>query len=292
MRVLERLVKTTIASTLFASMCFGSAIVPGFNGTSDGHNDDGTYTTGGCSNDSDGGTCDGTPVSVGFAFNFFGATQSTLYINTNGNVTLDMPLSTFNPFGLANVPVQIIAPFFADVDTRNPDSGVVTFGNGTFNGFNAFGVNWINVGHYQLNVDQTNSFQLLMVNRSDTGAGNFDLIFNYDNVMWESGDASHGENGLGGDSADVGFSNGSGNDGTYFELPGSGVAGSFINNGTYPLIANSLNSNVEGRYIFNFRDGVVAPVTETPEPSTFLLLSGGGIVMLFRKRVFRGLHRS
>ena len=60
--------------------------------------------------------------------------------DTNGNVTLDSPLSTFTPFGLTAANRQIIAPFFADVDTRDPASGVTTFGNGTFNGRNAFGV--------------------------------------------------------------------------------------------------------------------------------------------------------
>ena len=94
------------------------------------------------------------------------------------------------------------------MDTRNPDSGVVTFGNGSFGGRDAFGVNWIDVGYFDQHVDKTNSFQLLFVNRADTGAGNFDLIFNYDRVQWETGDSDFGDQGLGGFSARVGLPTG------------------------------------------------------------------------------------
>src|SRR4051794_38962787 len=85
---------------LLASTGSAAAIVAGFNSTSDGRNDDGTFITGGCTSPASGGTCAGTPVAVGFNLNFFGVTFNTLFINTNGNVTLSGPLSTFTPFGL------------------------------------------------------------------------------------------------------------------------------------------------------------------------------------------------
>ena len=43
-----------------------------------------------------------------------------------------------------------------------------------------------------------------------------------DRIRWETGDASGGTNGLGGSPARVGFSNGRGQPGTFFELTGSG----------------------------------------------------------------------
>jgi len=157
---------------LVSAPSFASAIVPGFNTTSDGRNDDGTYTAPtGCNNAAPGGTCAGTAVPLGMAINFFGVNFSSIYINTNGNVTLDAPLSTFTPFGLTAASRQIIAPFFADVDTRNVASGVVTFGSGLFGGRNAFGVNWINVGYYSEHVDKTNSFQLLIVTVATRASG-------------------------------------------------------------------------------------------------------------------------
>ncbi len=285
MRTSMRYAATLGALLLFSSNVFGAAILPGFDSTADGRNDDGTYTVGGCNNPTPGGTCSGDLVPIGFNFNFYGTVSDSLYINTNGNVTFDAPLPTFTPFGLDLAFRQIIAPFFADVDTRNPASGVVTFGNGTFEGRNAFGVNWLNVGYFEEKVDKTNSFQLLLVDRNDTGAGNFDIVFNYDKVQWETGDGSFGTDGLGGFSAHVGFSNGTGIPEQSFSLPGSGVPGSFIDSGTYPLIENRLNSDVDGRYIFFARDGQV--LTQIPEPGTYALMLAGMGVLALRRRVLR-----
>ena len=142
-------------------------------------------------------------VNVGFNLNFFGTTYSNLYVNNNGNVTFNNSLSTFTPFGLINNSFPIIAPFFADVDTRNGGSSLVHYGQGTVNGRNAFGVNWINVGYFSAQADKLNSFQLILTDRSDIGAGDFDIEFNYDRILWETGSASGGSGGFGGTSAAV-----------------------------------------------------------------------------------------
>lgn len=282
----HRLLLGIILIGIFSTHTFASAIVPGFNTTADGRNDDGTWTSpAGCTNPSVGGTCAGSAISLGMTLNFLGVSFSQLYINTNGNITFDAPLSTFTPFGLTAANRQIIAPFFADVDTRNPASGVVTFGTGTFGGRNAFGVNWINVGYFDSHVDKTNSFQLLLVDRSDTGAGNFDAVFNYDNISWETGDASSGTGGLGGDTARVGFSNGTGLPGTSFELPGSDVDGALLNGGANGLASHSINSNVLGQYIFPARNGTV--ITTVPEPNVDELLGTGLLGFAFLIRKFR-----
>ncbi len=89
-------------------------------------------------------------VSLPFAPNFFGTTYTELFVNNNGNVTFDAPLGTYTPFTLdANTP-PIIAPFFADVDTRGAGSAPVeySYGSTTFRGRDAFCVNWFNVGYY------------------------------------------------------------------------------------------------------------------------------------------------
>jgi hypothetical protein len=284
MRIVDRFLTTLTTLLIFASLSVAAAIVPGFEDTSDGRNDDGTYTTGGCNNDAPGGTCDGTSVPIGFDVNFYGSVHNSLFINTNGNVTFDSPLAAFTPFGLNDAFRQIIAPFFADVDTRNPAGGVVTFGTGLFDGRDTLGINWIDVGFFEERVDKTNSFQLLLVDRSNTGAGNFDIIFNYDRILWETGDASFGIDGLGGFSAHVGFSNGSGLPGESFELPGSGVPGSFIDDGTFPLVSNRLNSDVDGRYIFAIRNGTY---TVIPEPGTWVLLASGAVALVARHALIR-----
>jgi hypothetical protein len=198
------------------------------------------------------------PVNIGFSINFYGLNFTQLYVNNNGNVTFDAPLSTFTPFDLTSTGRQIIAPFFADVDTRV--GNVTRYGQDVVDGRPAFGVNWIDVGYFNQSVDKLNSFQLVLIDRSDIAPGDFDFEFNYDRIQWETGSASGGVNGLGGNSARVGYSNGTGVPGTFFELPGSAINGAFLDGGPNSLVANSLNSSVPGRYVFRVRGGTVQDV--------------------------------
>lgn len=89
-----------------------------------------------------------------------------------------------------------------------------------------------------------------MIDRSDRSPGAFDVEFNYDRILWETGDLSDGTNGLGGSSARAGFSDGTVND---LELSGSGVNSGFLDsNPATGLINKSRNSTVLGRYVFEF----------------------------------------
>jgi hypothetical protein len=198
-------------------------------------------------------------VNVGFSLNFFGTVANQVYVNNNGNITFTGPLSQFTPGDLTGSDggLPIIAPFFADVDTTGAGSGLVTYGTDTLCGRAAFGVDWVNVGYFASHVDKLNSFQLILVDRSDTGAGNFDIEFNYNSIQWETGDASGGTNGLGGISAGVGYSNGTGNPGTSFQLTGSEVNGAFLDGGPNSLAATSLEASTPGRYHFLVRNGQV-----------------------------------
>jgi hypothetical protein len=229
-------------------------------------------------------------VNLGFTINFFGQQYSQLYVNNNGNVTFNGPLATFTPFGLTTSFTPIIAPFFADVDTRGSGSAVTTYGQGTLNGHQAFVVTWDGVGYYNQGTDKLNQFQLVLIDRADVSAGDFDIEFNYGQIQWEAGGASGGVGGLGGTSAHAGWSNGSGTPGTFFELTGSGVNGAFLDGSQEGLVWHSLGSDVAGRYVFHARNGGVqiAPVTPSgdpvPEPLSLLLFSGllGGVWWLRR----------
>ena len=195
-------------------------------------------------------------VSLPFTLDFFGTDYSTLWVNNNGNVTFTGPLSTYTPFAITAVTAPMIAPFLADGDTRGTGSGLVTYGATTYRGRSAFCVDWPYVGYYAGHTDLLNDFQLLLVDRSDVAPGDFDIIFNYDQVQWETGDASGGSGGLGGTSAGVGFSNGDGNPNHYFELPGSLVNGAFLDsNSQTGLIYSDYGTSVPGRYLFHVAGG-------------------------------------
>jgi hypothetical protein len=204
-------------------------------------------------------------VNLGFNANFFGPTYSSVYINNNGNVTFVGPLGEFTPQPLVASSTPIIAPFWADVDTSAEGSGVVTYGQTTFGGRPALCVNWdgVGVGYYSGHIDKLNKFQLLLVGRADLGAGAFDIIFNYDQIQWETGDASGGTGGLGGDSARAGFSNGNPETpATSYELPGSAVNGGFLDTNPTTGLANNTNTgNVDlaGRYVYPVRGGTTTP---------------------------------
>ncbi len=218
--------------------------------------------------------------------NFLGQSFTTVYVNENGNVSFQFPLSQFTPSSLSTgVGFPLIAPFFADVDTGGAGSGVPTFGNAIYNGRAAFVADWFKVGYFDSNTSKLNSFQLILTDRSDTGAGNFDIEFNYNQIQWETGDASGGRNGVGGTSAAAGYSNGlSGSGNVFYQLPGSMVNGAFLDGGPDSLVAGNLNSATPGRYDFQIRNAQV----NTPEPMSIGLFSVGLAALLVgRKRVTR-----
>lgn len=189
---------------------------------------------------------------LGFSINYFGTTYSDLFVNNNGNVTFGSELGVYTPepIGAGAGGRSIIAPFWADVDTFVGE--VVHYGPVSYGGRNAFCVNWVDVGYFSDHIDKTNSFQLLIVDRGDVGAGDFDMYFNYDRVAWETGDASGGVNGFGGTSARMGYSNGSN---VSFEYPGSAVPGAFLDSSATGLAHNSRDSTLQGRYKFAVRGG-------------------------------------
>ncbi len=214
-------------------------------------------------------------VNLGFSADFFGTTYTQAYVSNNGYLTFNSGQGTYTPTGLtASYSGQpIIAPFYGDVDTRGAGSGLTAYGTGTYAGHSAFGATWPLVGYYSSHADKLNTFQVILVNRSDTGVGNFDIYFNYTQIQWETGDVSGGANGLGGTSAAVGYANGSGAAGTYGQIAGSLVPGTFLDSGTAPLITTT-NDGVPGQLLFQVRNGGVAPPpTGVPEPGAVVVLA-------------------
>ncbi len=259
----ERLARAGIVAALALGALAVPLVTPG--GASAQEQSDAVLPAGECTENllprNDDGSTSAVPLP--FPVDFYGETFQHLWVNNNGNVTFDGPLSTFTPFGLTATSASIIAPFFADVDTRTSGSDVVAYGWGEtlYQGHRAFRVNWVNVGYYSYGTDKLNSFQLLLIEREDSDAEDFDIVFNYDRIQWETGSASGGSGGLGGSSARAGFSNGTAQPGTYYEFAGSGVNGAFLDSSSSGLARTSTDSTVTGRRVFRVRAGA-APATE------------------------------
>ncbi len=215
-------------------------------------------------------------VTLPFTINFYGTPYSALYVNNNGNVTFGGPMSTYTPFQITASTPPIIAPFFADVDTRALTSGITSYGAVTYQGHQAFCVNWRRVGYYSSHTDKTDTFQLLLV--SDNQFGDFDIIFNYGSIQWETGDASGGSDGLGGTPASIGFSNGDGNPAHFYQLPGSLQNGAFLDSNPSTALAthSNLNPAVPGRFQFHIASGSQITTSSTCTPYYFVSVRGSG----------------
>jgi RHS repeat-associated protein len=227
------------------------AVLPGFDSQTFGPNDD--LSTG---------------VTFPFAIGFFGQQYTAASLNNNGNLTFGQSLGTYTPYPLSDQGPAMIAAFFADVDTRVGNT--VTYGSGTVDGHPAFGVNWPAVGCYNENDSVRNTFQLLLVSRPDIAPGDFDIEFNYNQIQWDSGQASGGDAAcLNGTAARAGYASGSGATGTYYELPGSGANNAFLDsNSATGLVNNSYGSTQPGRYIYPIRNGIPGLTSGAPVNAT------------------------
>jgi hypothetical protein len=205
-----------------------------------------------------GPTDDGSTAAVplGFEVTYFGANYTSVYVNNNGYIAFDEEVSTL--FTATKLDQRLLAVFFADVDTRSDaGTGTMHYGTDTVDGRPAFGATWPGVGYYERHVDQLDTFQAIIIDRADTGAGHFDVEFNFGTISWECGDRSDGGvDGIGGrPSAIVGYSDGV----NPIFLPGSGAPGSFLDsNLATGLIHGQSQSDVLGRYVFEFRQDPVA----------------------------------
>ena len=153
-------------------------------------------------------------ISFPFNFDFYGAVQNSCWINNNGNVSFDGPYSTYSATGFPINGFPMLAPFWADVDTRNTGSGLMWYKVEPHRVI----VIWDAVGYFSAQVDKLNTFELIFTDGTDplVGLGN-NVAFSYDDMQWTTGSASAGVNGFGGVPSTVGVNKG---DGSVFALVG------------------------------------------------------------------------
>jgi hypothetical protein len=146
-------------------------------------------------------------IVLPFNFTMFGNYYNSLYINNNGNVSFGTGYSTFSSTGFPTSNFVMIAPFWADVDTRAAGSGLVYYKMTA----NSLIVKWDHVGYYSNYDDKLNDFQLIISDGTDSLIpGTNNIAFCYGDMQWTTGDASSGVGGFGGIPTTVGVNNGDG----------------------------------------------------------------------------------
>jgi len=218
-------------------------------------------------------------IDLGFNFCFYENDRDSVFINNNGNLTFGTPFAGFTPSGFPSSGLQMIAPFWGDVDTRNT-TGANT--NQVWHQFidlngdlaiDTLVVTWDAVGVFPNNNSEFNTFQVAISGIRNAFGGNIlgpgnNAMFSYGDMNWTVGTAS------GGAAATVGINNGDGI--RYSQI------GRFDHDGVdYDGEAGS-NDGVQylnGRdYFFDACEGIV------PAPGTLALVGLGGLVAGRRRR--------
>jgi hypothetical protein len=164
---------------------------------------------------------------LSFSFSLFGTLYNKVFINNNGNLSFGSLFGSFTSTGFPITGFPMVAPFWADVDTRG--SGTLGYVWKKTISSNVFAVAWDNVGYYSQQGDKRNTFMVLISDGNDSsmGIGN-NICFCYEDMEWTTGSASRGVSGFGGVPATVGVNNGDGVKFSQigrFNSPGSGITG-------------------------------------------------------------------
>jgi hypothetical protein len=120
------------------------------------------------------------PVSIGFGFEFYGTSQSQVYINTNGSLTFGAgdPFTTFDTFPGAVAPNTVrIAPFLDDLVVSA--GGDIRYNNSQAG---VFAVTWNNLGIVDQSDNSVSAQALLLGSGNPYGFAAGTILFSYGTV--------------------------------------------------------------------------------------------------------------
>ncbi len=154
-------------------------------------------------------------IPLSFTFDLYGQFITEIRINTNGVLSVGEGFCSMDPYGFPVPGVPLVAPFWADADTRDESNACGTVWAKT--GPNYLAVTYDHVGYQNSHTDKLNTFQVVISDGTfvPVGLGN-NVCFSYGDMQWTTGDASGGLGGFGGAPAHVGVNRGDGVD--YFQI--------------------------------------------------------------------------
>lgn len=159
------------------------------------HEPDGSYTE--IDNDSEWNACgfqsadDGSygPIALPFNYLLYGQLYNTVYINTNGNITMGDCLTSFTSSGFPDPNSVIVGAFWADVDLNGLGVNINRVQYKVTP--TALYVNWTNVGYYASRTDKLNTFQIIITDGTDPVVANgANTSFCYKDMQWTTGAAN------------------------------------------------------------------------------------------------------
>lgn len=192
-------------------------------------------------------------IALPFTFTLYGTNYTSCWINNNGNITFSGALSTFTSAGFPFTGTPMVAPFWADVDTRIGNT--VKYKVET----HRLIVTWPGVGYYNQQTNLLNTFQCIISDGTAAGGlgvGN-NVAFYYGDMQWAEGQFSGGVNGFGSNPATAGINQGNGTD--YVQIGRFGVNSSAYDGGggnpdginyidyecfTFNATGNTINNNL------------------------------------------------
>ena len=228
-------------------------------------------------------------LTAPFALNFFGVKSEGLCVSTNGGfypvaTDTDSCSDEYNQdlesLALASS-ASMIAALAADIDLGACDDYAsdgfglpceIYYGETTIDGRDAFVITWYRVAMYNDANDSTldNTFQIVIIKKAtgdDTVGWDFDIEFNFGHLLdgeggYSAADPTDSCSETAGDPNcrwGIGWANfiaGSPDTAEPFELFAGTPVFKLVDGGATPLVGNSLNSSVLGRYTFGMVGGV------------------------------------